>query len=720
MKCQKKVAAGLAALLMIMLLLPFTALAASVSKGDKGLAVEAIQVVLKQEGYLSGSCDGSFGSTTETALKKYQKAKGLAQDGKVGAKTLTAMGLLSNAPSIGKAAVSEASTNLRRGASTSHQVLCNLKRGEKLTVLAVSGSWYKVRTSFNIEGYVYKSYCKAEGIISSGSGSADPSENATDTATVVNVDQAVNMRKSPSADSSRVGTVAKGAKVWVLATAGDWYKVRTDNGVEGYISKKYLKLSGNTAQGTGETATVVNVNVAVNMRQSASTSSAVVAQLKKGTVVNIVSSTGSWYQVNTLDGKTGYVSKSYLKLNTSTSAPVSGGTVTITANRKVGTVINVNVAVNMRQKADTSASIVAKVAKGKQVNVLQESGSWYQVQTDDGKQGYISKTYLQVETVKSTETIESNKNTLYDKPVVGSVVNVSDQLKIRAKATTSSAVKGYLRSNAAVTVYGKDGEWYQISTVTGIIGYCHEDYIKLTNTPADTGSNGTGNTAAPSDCPIKRTLRSGMDNSDVVTMQKRLKELGYFNSSCTGYYGSKTLSAVKAFQAANGLGKDGVAGEKTLEKMFSSSAVAKQEDKKEPTAEEKLQAKLKAMVDYAKEYLGCKYVRGGNGPKVFDCSGFTKYVFKNAMNYTLPRTAYTQGYYDFGRKITKVSDLKLGDLVFFNTTANDNDLCDHVGIYVGNNQFIHASSGNGMKVVISTLGGTIYERLFSWGKRVFE
>lgn len=67
--------------------------------------------------------------------------------------------------------------------------------------------------------------------------------------------------------------------------------------------------------------------------------------------------------------------------------------------------------------------------------------------------------------------------------------------------------------------------------------------------------------------------------------------------------------------------------------MFSSSAVAKQEDKKEPTAEEKLQAKLKAMVDYAKEYLGCKYVRGGNGPKVFDCSGFTKYVFKNAMNY---------------------------------------------------------------------------------------
>lgn len=153
---------------------------------------------------------------------------------------------------------------------------------------------------------------------------------------------------------------------------------------------------------------------------------------------------------------------------------------------------------------------------------------------------------------------DSDKSTLYNKPVIGTVVNITSQLKIRAKAGTDSEIKGYLLNQASVTVYGKDGEWYQISTITGIFGYCHEDYIRL--------SAETAPEAGEILNPIKGTLRSGMNNGDVVAMQKRLKELGYFTASCTGYFGSQTLSAVKAFQAANGLTKDGIAGEKTLAK----------------------------------------------------------------------------------------------------------------------------------------------------------
>lgn len=700
MKHQKWIAFGLAVLLLAALL-PLTAMATVIGKGNTGTAVEAIQVVLKQEGYLTGTCDGIFGNATETALKAYQKAKGLTQDGKVGVKTLSAMGLLSDDSSIGEASISEAMVNLRRGPSTSHQVLCDLKRGEKLQVLAVSGSWYKVRTSFDIEGYVYKAYCTANGTLQTNPDSAV-------TATVVNVNTAVNLRKGAGTNTSLLGTVAKGARVWVLGDDGDWYQVRTADGVQGYISKQYLRISQAAA---GETATVVNVNVAVNMRQGAGTDTTVIAQLKKGSVVNVLEASGSWYKISTMDGKVGYVSKSYLKINTEASAPIENGTV-VTVSSKIGTVQNVSTAVNLRKGAGTDTALLGTVAKGQQVAVLGQTGDWYQVQTADGRQGYISKAYLKVETVQNDAKFDSDKSTLYNKPVIGTVVNITSQLKIRAKAGTDSEIKGYLLNQASVTVYGKDGEWYQISTITGIFGYCHEDYIRL--------SAETAPEAGEILNPIKGTLRSGMNNGDVVAMQKRLKELGYFTASCTGYFGSQTLSAVKEFQAANGLTKDGIAGEKTLAKMFSASAIAKQDGQKEPTEAEKLQAQLKAMVDYAKQYLGRPYVSGGNGPNSFDCSGFTKYVFQNAMGYTLPRTAYTQGYNSFGRKITKVSELKLGDLVFFNTNANDSDLCDHVGIYVGNNQFIHASSGNGMKVVISTLGGTIYERLFSWGKRVFE
>ncbi|UKI18845.1 MAG: NlpC/P60 family protein [Oscillospiraceae bacterium] len=94
-------------------------------------------------------------------------------------------------------------------------------------------------------------------------------------------------------------------------------------------------------------------------------------------------------------------------------------------------------------------------------------------------------------------------------------------------------------------------------------------------------------------------------------------------------------------------------------------------------------------------------------------------MFKEAYSYTMPRTAYTQGYNNFGRKINSMSELKRGDLVFFNTNKNDSDRCDHVGIYMGKNQFIHASSTEG-KIVISDISKRWWAEIFSWGKRVIE
>ena len=205
-----------------------------------------------------------------------------------------------------------------------------------------------------------------------------------------------------------------------------------------------------------------------------------------------------------------------------------------------------------------------------------------------------------------------------------------------------------------------------------------------------------------------------MKNDDVVTMQKRLKELGYFTATCTGLYGDKTVAAVKTFQKKNNLTADGIAGSKTLSAMYSASAVPGA-----MTEDEKLKAKIDNMIEIAQSYMGAKYVRGGNGPKSFDCSGFTTRVFREAYSYTMPRTAYTQGYNNFGRKINSMSELKRGDLVFFNTNKNDSDRCDHVGIYMGKNQFIHASSTEG-KIVISDISKRWWAEIFSWGKRVIE
>jgi len=102
------------------------------------------------------------------------------------------------------------------------------------------------------------------------------------------------------------------------------------------------------------------------------------------------------------------------------------------------------------------------------------------------------------------------------------------------------------------------------------------------------------------------------------------------------------------------------------------------------------------IIEYAKQFLGVKYVYGGSSPNGFDCSGFTQYVFKK-FNIKLPRS--TSEYASVGVKVSR-EDLKPGDILLFD--VNNSYRLGHVGIYIGNDQFIHASSTKG-KVVIAVL-----------------
>ena len=111
----------------------------------------------------------------------------------------------------------------------------------------------------------------------------------------------------------------------------------------------------------------------------------------------------------------------------------------------------------------------------------------------------------------------------------------------------------------------------------------------------------------------------------------------------------------------------------------------------------------------AKTHLGRKYVWGGNGKKGYDCSGFTKEVFEqNGID--IPRNSWKQA--EVGKKIKK-RDLKKGDLIFFNSKKQKR--VNHVGIYLGNGKFIHASRFH-KKIVISPLRE--YRRYFKWGRRL--
>ncbi len=266
---------------------------------------------------------------------------------------------------------------------------------------------------------------------------------------------------------------------------------------------------------------------------------------------------------------------------------------------------------------------------------------------------------------------------------------------------------------------------YFNGTIGGNFGALTRDAVKAFQTAAgltNDGMAGEDTLAAlyADDAPEQSTtsLQVGDTGDAVAELQNRLKSLGYLTGKADGKFGSATQAAVMAFQSAAGLNPDGKAGPNTLTALFADDApIASAPSNPSVPEDNTTSAVAEKIIATAKKYLGCKYVYACEDPPYFDCSGLTQYVFKQ-YGYSLLRTAYQQGYNDKYQKLT-ISQLRMGDLVFFNTNLTDGDMCDHTGIYIGDGDFIHASSSAG-KVVISNLSSGYYQQRFSWGRRILE
>ena len=118
----------------------------------------------------------------------------------------------------------------------------------------------------------------------------------------------------------------------------------------------------------------------------------------------------------------------------------------------------------------------------------------------------------------------------------------------------------------------------------------------------------------------------------------------------------------------------------------------------------------------AKELLGHKYVWGATGPVNYDCSGFTRKIFRD-VGIHLPRVSRDQA---TKGQLVSFNELKKGDLVFFATKRRHPNRVTHVGIYLGNGNFIHASSGAKKIVVFNFNKRQYYKKHFLWGRRIIR
>ena len=196
-------------------------------------------------------------------------------------------------------------------------------------------------------------------------------------------------------------------------------------------------------------------------------------------------------------------------------------------------------------------------------------------------------------------------------------------------------------------------------------------------------------------------FRMGDQGAEVAEIQGHLVKLGY-DVIADGDFGPSTVDAVKLFQKEKGLKINGYVDETTYIALVG---------REMPEVSRGSSALSRRLISIAMQYLGTPYVFGGNSLLYgIDCSAYVQQIF-GAVGVSLPRTADYQ--YEVGMPISR-GELLPGDAVFFTTYTYG---ASHVGIYLGDDKFIHASSSRG--VTISSLNDRYYSTHYIGARRRF-
>ncbi|WP_062237681.1 SH3 domain-containing protein [Fictibacillus sp. FJAT-27399] len=347
-----------------------------------------------------------------------------------------------------KAKVTASILNVRSKPSTSSSIIDKLKKDAAVTIKAESNGWSQV-TLKKGTGWVSSKYLKKISVSAS---------SATKTGYVTA--SSLNLREKATTSSKSVLLLKKGNKVTILKTSGSWYYIQAAGSKKGYVSKSYISTKVPVPSSAPKAKTVygyVNASSFLTLREKASTTSKSLMQLKRGTKITILKTSGSWHNAKAPNGKTGWVLKSYVASKAPAPAPA----------KTVYAYVNTD-SLNLREKATTSSKSLMTLKKGQQVKVLDPGSTWSYIQASNGTKGWLSKKYL---SATAPVTVQ---------PSVKKGYVTTNDLNVRENAGTSYKILAKLNTGAEVQVYSSKGDWLNIKTSSGIKGWVHKAYITFT------------------------------------------------------------------------------------------------------------------------------------------------------------------------------------------------------------------------------------------------
>ena len=430
----------------------------------------------------------------------------------------------------------------------------------------------------------------------------------------------------------------------------------------------------------------INVS-ATRLRKENNTTSEIITKIYENEQVEILEELGEWVKVK-YQKYTGYIKKEF---------------VNITKNKeenKKDSISNYESTENLTQTKNTTQSLeetvvrlmpsfmakkVANIKQGVELNIISQMNQWVKV-TDGKMSGWVLKSKLEISSSVSQvnpsdlETNLTTTNTTTNKDKQNTVTNVENVSNIK---NTTNTVEDETKTD--------NGEKNTTTNQSSIASVSKKGKVNVE----------TANVRKEPNTSAKRI--DFLDEGDIVTITEETDEWYKIEHGNIKGYVSKTLITIisegtiasrsKNEERKNESNIQLENTEKNKEENNIQESINKDTIQEEKSSTENMQSEItqKAsgndVVTYAKQYVGDPYVLGGKTPEGgFDCSGFTRYVYKN-FGYQLASVSYQQT--NVGKEITR-ENLQPGDLILFYNDGKTK--IGHTGIYIGNGEFIHAAN----------------------------
>lgn len=397
--------------------------------------------------------------------------------------------------------------------------------------------------------------------------------------------------------------------------------------------------------------------------------------------------------------------------------------------------VNVETA-NIRETADENAKILEQLSQGDNIEILEKQGNWYKIKSK-GITGYLREDLIEVKNEEKTVETEKQESTDNDKEnnvqettteetsSEEKTKKVSEDTKLKIVPAINATNILEVKKDEEVTITEILGDWVCIQTST-TKGWIRADKLKSVK---EEKQEETKTEEQPQVEEKQETLlKKAYVNTQTANMRKEANTASEIVTSLA------LNTEVEVYAEENGWSKIKVNGQEgyistallsdkktetsrsleTPRKKAESTTTENTSTKKETTTQSttsitaQTSGKGATVVATAKNYIGSKYVYGATGPNSFDCSGFTQYVFK-LHGVSLNRTAAAQ--YSNGVAVNR-TNLQPGDLVMFGKSG-----INHVGIYIGGGQIVHAANPS-RGVTIDTITSGYYNNNYVGARRV--